>query len=323
MRAVVRRRIDDQVHGVTDALGELVAIDVDTVSVRTRHGIETIDRAAVVAAKEVPPAPSRRGAPHLAISMEDLESIMALGWPAPERATLGGWSLRAGAGFTVRANSVLPLGSPGISLSQAVDFCEGWYDERGLRPLFALYGPAGFAVEDDVLGAELLTRSYEAFYSTAVLTASTRGLPTAAPAHPSGPDTQVRLEPVPSPQWWDAWAATQDAGDDVSAPGSAARSILSGSSDLLFTSLEQGGRIIGVARVAFAQGWAGVCALQVTPAHRRTGVAGQLVAAVADAARARGIRSVYVQVLKANSPARALYEQLGFSVHHEYRYLGR
>jgi hypothetical protein len=30
---------------------------------------------------------------------------------------------------------------------------------------------------------------------------------------------------------------------------------------------------------------------------------------------------MYLQVLKASSPARGLYEQLGFSTHHEYRYL--
>src|SRR5450756_488597 len=73
MRAVVRRRIE---RGVTDALGDIVALDADTVSVRTRRGVEVIGRAAVTAAKEVPPAPARRGAPHLAISMQDLERIM-------------------------------------------------------------------------------------------------------------------------------------------------------------------------------------------------------------------------------------------------------
>jgi N-acetylglutamate synthase len=323
MRAVVRRRIDDEAHGVTDALGDLVAIDVDTVSVRTRHGIEIIDRAAVVAAKEVPPPPSRRGAPHLAISMQDLESIMAQGWPAPERVSLGDWALRAGAGFTARANSVLPLGSPGVSVSEAVDFCERWYDERRLRPLFALFGPAGFSVQDDLLGRELLARSYEPFNSTAVLTTAASGLPAETPAIASRGGGLVRLEPAPSAAWWDMWAATQDERDDVRAPGSAARAILGGSTDPLFASLEVGGRTVGVARVAFARRWAGVSALHVTPEHRRTGVAGQLMGAVADAVRSRGIPSVYVQVLKASSPARALYDQLGFSVHHEYRYLGR
>jgi ribosomal protein S18 acetylase RimI-like enzyme len=74
--------------------------------------------------------------------------------------------------------------------------------------------------------------------------------------------------------------------------------------------------------VAFAHAWAGVSALHVAPDHRRTGVAVQLMGALADASRARGIRSVYLQVTQTNSPARSLYERLGFSVHHEYVYLG-
>jgi GNAT superfamily N-acetyltransferase len=324
MRAVVRRRLDDESRGVTDALGDLVAIDASTVSVRTRHGLEIIDRAAVVAAKEVPPAPSRRGAPHLAISMRDLEAVLAQGWPAPERASLGDWALRAGAGFTARANSVLPLGSPGVSLSEAVDYCERWYDERDLRPLFALFGPAGFAVEDDQLGRELQARSYEPFNSTAVLTASTRTLPSETPDQGSRHGGRVRMEPAGSPQWLEAWAAAQDGETaDLLAPGSAARTILNGSADQLFASLEVDDRTVGVARVVFAQRWAGVSALHVAPEHRRTRVAAQLLGAVADAARLRGIPSVYVQVLKANSSARGLYDGLGFSIHHEYRYLGR
>ena len=200
MRAVVRRRIE---HGVTDALGDLVAMDADTVSVLTRRGLVVIDRAAVVAAKEVPPRPTRRGAPHLAISMHDLERIMVEGWPPLERAELGGWLLRAAAGFTGRANSVLPLGDPGVPLSDAVDRCESWYDERGLRRLFSLFGPAGFAVDDDPLGRELLGRDYEPINNTLVLTAAIATLP---PEAPHDPGARVQLESSPSQPWWDAWA---------------------------------------------------------------------------------------------------------------------
>jgi len=109
--------------------------------------------------------------------MHDLERVMVEGWPPLERAQLGGWLLRAGAGFTGRANSVLPLGDPGVSLSEAIDHCESWYDERGLRRLFALFGPAGFAVDDDLLGLELLARGYQPFNNTVVLTAATRAPP--------------------------------------------------------------------------------------------------------------------------------------------------
>jgi len=92
MRAVVRHRLDD---GLSDALGEVVALDDSSVSVATRRGVRVVPRGAVVAAKEVPPAPSRRGAAHLAPSMGDLQRVMVEGWPPTERAALGGWMLRA------------------------------------------------------------------------------------------------------------------------------------------------------------------------------------------------------------------------------------
>lgn len=316
MRAVVRQRIE---HGVTDALGDLVAMDDDTVSIRTRTGLVVINRAAVVAAKEVPPRSSRRGAAHLAISMHDLEQVMVEGWPPVEREQLGGWLLRAGGGFTGRANSVLPLGDPGLALAAAVDHCERWSDERGLRHLFALFGPAGFAVDDDPLGRELLARGYQQFNNTVVLTTAARALPPEIP-HASG--ARVLLESTPSPQWWEAWAGSSGRAGSTDASHAAARTVMTGSPDQLFASLELDGAVAGVARVAFAKGWAGVFALRVAPEHRRTGVAVQLMNATAEASRARGIRSMYLQVLKASSPARGLYERLAFATHHEYCYLG-
>jgi N-acetylglutamate synthase len=314
MRAVVRHRID---RGVTDALGDLTAMDADTVSIRTRGALVVIDRATVVAAKQVPPRPSRRGAPHLAISMGDLERIMVHGWPPMESARLGGWLLRAAAGFTGRANSVLPLGDPGIPLPEAVDHCERWYHERGLAPLFALFGPEGFAVDEDPLGRELLGRSYRPFNPTMVLTAATRAIQPEAPQAGAG---RVLLETAPSQRWWGAFAVHRWP-DNRTATPAAARAVLSGSDDQLFASLEAGSAVLGIARVAFGHAWAGVSALHVGQDHRRAGVAGQLIGALAEASRARGIRSMYSQVLEANSPARALFTRLGFATHHEYRYL--
>jgi GNAT superfamily N-acetyltransferase len=131
----------------------------------------------------------------------------------------------------------------------------------------------------------------------------------------------VRLEATLTDAWWDACAEKPRVGasDDIR---SAARTVMSSSPAQLFASLERDGAVIGVARVAFASAWAGVSALQVAPDHRRTGVATQLMGALADASRARGIRSMYLQVTRDNSPARSLYERLGFSIHHDYLYLG-
>jgi hypothetical protein len=44
----------------TDALGELLSADAETVVVDGKRGVETIARATIVAAKEVPPPPAPR-----------------------------------------------------------------------------------------------------------------------------------------------------------------------------------------------------------------------------------------------------------------------
>ncbi len=60
-RVVVRRREDDGFH---DALGDLVAIDEHTCTVRTRRGPVTVPLSTVTRAKPVPPPPPRRAPRH-------------------------------------------------------------------------------------------------------------------------------------------------------------------------------------------------------------------------------------------------------------------
>ena len=50
----MRRRLDD---GFTDSLGDLVALDRDTCTIRTRKGDDVVLLADITAAKPVPPAP--------------------------------------------------------------------------------------------------------------------------------------------------------------------------------------------------------------------------------------------------------------------------
>ncbi|MHA7210877.1 putative acetyltransferase [Arthrobacter sp. MDT1-65] len=56
-RVVVRRRVEG---GFTDSLGDLVALDAASCTVRTRRGDDVVALADVTAAKPVPPAPPRR-----------------------------------------------------------------------------------------------------------------------------------------------------------------------------------------------------------------------------------------------------------------------
>jgi GNAT superfamily N-acetyltransferase len=316
MRAVVRHRLDD---GLTDALGEVVALDETSVSVATRRGVCVVQRAAVVAAKEVPPAPSRRGAPHLSLSMADLQRVMVEGWPPTERAALGGWMLRAAGGFTGRANSVLPLGDPGMPLPQAVKAAEQWYAERQLRPVFSLVGPEGFAVTDDVLGNLLASGGYTDVNRTVVMTGPVASLVPAGrgrePTVDGAEAVTVREGRAPWPEWWAASDERRRRHRDI------AQAIMAGSPDQVLLSLERGAETVATARVAFAHAWAGVFGLHVAPGSRRQGLATALMGAAAAQARDRGIRSMYLQVERTNAPAVALYRRLGCATHHEYVYL--
>src|SRR3954454_17491975 len=91
-----------------------------------------------------------------------LERLAARSWRGLEEEPLGDWLLRAGGGFTGRANSVLVLGDPPTGLDDGVAAVSRWYGRRGLRPCAQVPMPgadradaalaaAGWTRDDDVL----------------------------------------------------------------------------------------------------------------------------------------------------------------------------
>ena len=87
-----------------------------------------------------------------------------------------------------------------------------------------------------------------------------------------------------------------------------------------FASVRRDGGIVGIGRVAVADGWGGLTAVEVHPGHRRTGLGTAITAALAAAAAAQGAVSLYLQVAVGNQAARALYARTGFIEHHGYHY---
>ncbi|NYG06260.1 GNAT superfamily N-acetyltransferase [Phycicoccus badiiscoriae] len=329
-RVVVRWRLEvpDPATGatLTDAVGTLVRRDAATVSVETSRGEVTIARDRITAAKELPPKPSRRGAAHLALSVEDLQRVMIPSWGAVERATLGDWALRASAGYTQRGNSVVPVGSPARPLLNAVTEVETWYAARGLPAKFALAGPQGFDPAGDPLGAVLLTRGYTAGSRTLALTAARE---TVAAADPGGPALTVSREL--GPEWLEAHRGTR-----ATVPG-ATEAVLLDSPRVLFGSITPGGGLsqqlglraadaagtapIALARLGIGAGWAGLGAVWTDPAYRGRGLAAHLTAGLAARLRQEDIALLHLQVEHDNDAALRLYRRLGFDVHSSYVYL--
>jgi ribosomal protein S18 acetylase RimI-like enzyme len=72
---------------------------------------------------------------------------------------------------------------------------------------------------------------------------------------------------------------------------------------------------------AYYRDWVGFRGIEVAPEHRRQGLGVAVVAALLEWGAERGATTAYLQVLGDNAPAIALYERLGFTTHHSYRYL--
>jgi ribosomal protein S18 acetylase RimI-like enzyme len=74
-------------------------------------------------------------------------------------------------------------------------------------------------------------------------------------------------------------------------------------------------------RAVLSHDWVGLAGLEVTPDRRRHGIGLAMVATLLEWGAEQGARTAYLQVLADNTPALGLYERLGFTVHHRYRYL--
>lgn len=318
-RVSVRYRLPEGAEaGATDAVGILVSRDDETLVIDAKRGPVTVRRADVVAAKDVPPAPSRRGPAHERISADDLELLMSDAWPAIERAGLGSWVLRASSGFTGRACSTLPVGDPTLPLDRAIDYVEKWYADRGQPPLFQVHGERGFRVEDIPVAAALVQRGYAVGGGRAdwervlVMTAPAAGVPPLTESsRPVVADSRL------TPEWLMAY------GEQRSVVPGVTEAVLAGREGVLFLSIrdESTGRLAGIARMAIDPGWAGIFAVWVDPAHRRQGLATTMSQAIAMVARENNMPSMYLQVSADNAGGISLYEDLGFTVHHEYTYL--
>lgn len=271
-------------------------------------------------------------------SPAELDVLADRGWPAVQREPLGPWTLRFASGVTNRANSVLPTGRVDAdSLPATIAAAERAYRDRGLPTVFQV-SPA----TDPALVSALAARGYREHSDTLVLVADRAAVASAgiatpdAPARIATPDTPARIAtpapsvaptstraaptsiaPTPSRAWMDLWWSVDGRGGaDAEA---VAERILTGG-PALYASAGEPEHPDAVARLAIVGDWGGVFAVATRPDQRRRGHAAAVISAVAADAERLGILHLWLQVTAANSPARALYDRLGFVEASRYAY---
>ncbi|MFC8064954.1 GNAT family N-acetyltransferase [Streptomyces sp. NPDC057293] len=287
----------------TDTVGVLTSW-TDGVLLITRKSGETVRVAesALVAGKVVPPAPARRRGP--AASYEELARIAARAWPPVESEWLGEWQLRAAAGFTRRANSVLPLGDPGLPLDDALSAVRRWYGARGL-PAF-VQTATGAEGTQERLCAELERRGWVREVSAEVWTGAL------APVA----DLTEGAGVVLSRDADEAWLARYQR----KGVSEVALRVLGGGPSVWFATVPGGDAPAAIGRCVVDGRWASFAAVEVDPAQRRRGLATAVMAALARRALDEGASAAWLQVETENAGARALYAGMGFSTHHAYHH---
>ncbi len=302
----------------TDTVGVLTSWDKGVLLITRRDGQSVrIPESALVAGKVVPPAPARRRGP--AASYEELARVAARAWRPVENERLGDWELRAAEGFTRRANSVLPLGDPGLPLDEALTVVRRWYGDRGL-PAY-VQTATGAEGTQELLGAELERRGWIREVTAELWTGALA--PVADRGEPGGVVLSRRAD--------EAWLAryqrkgVSEVALQVLGSGSARSSEAKrgGGPSVWFATVpgaSEGAAPAAIGRCVVDGRWAGFAAVEVDPEQRRRGLATTVMAALARRALDEGASAAWLQVETDNAGARALYAGMGFSAHHAYHH---
>ncbi|MGW8953847.1 GNAT family N-acetyltransferase [Streptomyces sp. NPDC055709] len=308
-RVSVRRRAEagSEAGMFTDAVGVLTSWDEGVLLITRRTG-ETvrIPESSLVAGKVVPTAPARRrGLP--AATFEELARVSARSWQPVESAPLGDWVLRAASGFTRRANSVLPLGDPGIPLDEALIRVRSWYADRGLPPY--VQTATGAEGTQEALCAELEDHGWER-----EVTAELRVGGLAALGDLDADVERVRLGRSVDESWLRRYQRS-------TVPGPHVLKVLSSGPSVWFATVPGESDVpAAIGRCVVDGRWAGFMAVEVDPAYRRQGLATAVMAALARRALDEGASAAWLQVEMDNGGAVALYDGMGFAVHHLYHH---
>ncbi|MEH3154128.1 MAG: GNAT family N-acetyltransferase [Gordonia paraffinivorans] len=286
----------------SDVTGTLLSVDGDAVVVERDGERVAIPRGLVIAVRVLPDRAVRTS------EIRDLETAAAHGWPGTERVTVGGWLVRAGGGWTRRANSAVPLGFGVTADAATLSVIRRWYDDHGLPTIIAAVDrvlPAG-AVPEGTEGVGVVVMSRDIRLGR------------------RDPDVAVDISSTASEAWLTSVIDQRNEVVDRAVAADVLRSVVDGT--LLFASVTVGGAVVATGRgaitasTAVAPSWLGLSCLWTHPDHRGRGVGSAVITALMQTAREVGCERTCLQVEQDNVAAIRLYRRLGFGRHHGYRY---
>lgn len=243
--------------------------------------------------------------------IETLEraTLDAVAPPAVEE--IDGWLLPFDNSTIGRAKSAVPLSHQQHNggATALIETMEARYAARGLQAAFRVADVPGMTA----VHTELARRGYQPLQPTLVQTGTTLHLRHACHGTPA------HVSDRPHADWSGVYLA--EGFDPVD--GAHRVQALSRSPYVVYASVEEAGLPVAAGTAAFSHGWASVHGMRTVQSGRGRGLAGRVLAGLADAALARGLERVFLQVEEGNTAALALYQRMGFATAWRYHYWRR
>lgn len=233
-------------------------------------------------------------------SVAEIERAAGITWSPDERATVAGWNVVSSGGFTRRTNCAIPTAGAATDI-EARAAVETWLGERGARLVVRVTPLADGGLIHAVSGSWGLDRADETVVMTKRLSAaSPGGSPVVDPADQEFAAELLSLNDRPA-EAITAWTRmVRRLGGDA-------------------TGIWVKGKAAGF--VAVAGDMAAVYSVAVDPAHRRNGLATDVMATAEAWAAGKGACDVFLQVRQDNEPARHMYHGLDYREQYRYHYL--
>lgn len=265
-----------------------------------------------------------------------VEEISLNAWPSYMSELYDGWLIRFSYNYTFRTNSVEQVGPSTIPIEDKIVYCESVYDR--------FHSPCSFKVQpllDPSFDHRLAQRGYDVRHITEVMTAdldhvslmeekereyifeNRLNLPTLVRySDTTGNDVTVQLNAFVTDEWIRGLFHL----NGTSSP--TLRRIVPSMyaaipKETIAASIEINGNIVATGLGIRDRDYIGLYAVYVSPSCYRRGYARAICSTILREGKAGGASKAYLQVVRGNEHAKALYESLGFTDYYTYWFRSR
>lgn len=239
-------------------------------------------------------------------NIKKIEDMSLNAWPSHKMELYDGWILRFSYFYTHRTNSVEQFGTSTLPWREKVSYCENVYKRLGTPAIFKI-SPL---VSPD-FDYTLENRGYEIQHTTNVLTVHLKD------AQLDRPYDQVSFSDNIPDIWISSLFSLKGTVNPIhrAVVPSMYRAI---PKETLCASIQKDGQIIATGLGILDRDYIGLYAIHVREDYRGRGYARQICTGLLKEGIKKGAENAYLQAVEGNTPARRLYESLGFQYFYTY-----